>query len=164
MTSKIMAAAVAAACASLETANDEGAEAARKMVARRRLTVDIRVEGEAADDSALAPLVADALLEFVQSENNRASGMFESKAGLDVRWRACNEYFDRGGFRVHVDGDPGRHPVPMGMAYVNADASVLTIKGVKFSAGVFQTLANPDPAKRYSFARDGDVVVVQEVK
>lgn len=65
----------------------------------RKLTIDIRVEAQAADDSALAPLVVEALQEFIEATNSHSkmAGKFESRAGLDVTWAARNEYFDEQG-------------------------------------------------------------------
>lgn len=62
----------------------------------RKLTVHICVEAQAADESPLAPLVAAALQEFIDSTtpHSKATGKFESKAGLDVTWATKNEYFD----------------------------------------------------------------------
>lgn len=171
----VMAAAVAGACAVLENAAAKVQETALVLrkpteggktevaVAKRRLTIDMRICGEAGDDSPLAPLVAAALLEFIESKQRPAHGKFESKAGLDVAWRACNEFLDAQGNRLAHDGNADRYPVPMGVATVTADGGFLRIKGVNYSTEFFKILANPDPAKRYSFMREGSTVVIKEV-
>lgn len=66
---------------------------------RRRLTLNILVEAEAADDSNLAPLVDAAVREFLESPPGQGigpesmKGKFESAGGLDVTWRALNSYY-----------------------------------------------------------------------
>ena len=64
----------------------------------RKLTVNLQIEAQTADDSALAPLVVEALQEFIVMasgpEGGKAEGKFESKVGLDVTWDTKNEYFD----------------------------------------------------------------------
>jgi len=74
----------------------------------RKLTVHIMVEAQAADDSPLAPLVVEALQEFIAATGpgSPRSGKFESKAGLDVSWASRNEYFDDLGHAVHIDEMP----------------------------------------------------------
>lgn len=74
----------------------------------RKLTIDIKVEAQAADDSPLAPLVTEALQEFIDAttEHSSMQGKFESKAGLDISWSARNEYFDDLGNLVHIDQKP----------------------------------------------------------
>ena len=71
----------------------------------RKLAVHILVEAQAADDSPLAPLVAKALQEFIDSTTpqSKATGKFESKDGLDVTWATKNEYFDDLGHLVNVE-------------------------------------------------------------
>lgn len=71
----------------------------------RKLTIDIKVEAQAADDSPLAPLVTAALQEFIDqtTQHSAMSGKFESKEGLDVTWSARNEYFDDLGNPVHIE-------------------------------------------------------------
>lgn len=64
----------------------------------RRLTVDIRVTAETIDDSPLADLVTAALREFIELNPETPSGKFESKAGLDVTWRALNRFYEKGEF------------------------------------------------------------------
>jgi hypothetical protein len=170
----VMSAAVAAACATLDSAAEKSHELVLNKpgpsggktevaVAKRRLTIDIRICAEAGDDSPLAPLVAAALLEFIESKARPAHGKFESKAGVDVAWRACNEFLDAEGNRVAHDGNADRYPVPMGVGTVTADGSYLRIKGVNYSTAFFKLLANPDPAKRYSFVREGSTVIIKEV-
>lgn len=70
----------------------------------RKLTIDIKVEAQAADDSPLAPLVTAALQEFIDqtTEQSAMHGKFESKEGLDITWSARNEYFDDLGHPVHI--------------------------------------------------------------
>jgi hypothetical protein len=139
------------------------AERARQ-IAKRRLTCDIRIEAEAADESPLAPVVSEALMEWLEKGGGAVSGMFESKSGADVHWRACNEFFDADGIRLAHDGsEKERYPIPVGIAHISQDGRVITIRGIRFDMSVFQMLAHPDPAKKYSFARDGDVVIVKEV-
>lgn len=77
----------------------------------RKLTIDIRIEAQAADDSALAPLVVEALQEFIAAtnSNSRMAGKFESAGGLDVSWAAKNEYFDD-------DGAPMPRPISEAVA------------------------------------------------
>jgi hypothetical protein len=58
----------------------------------RELTVTITVKARVADDSPLAPLVAEALQELIKREPDTEAGEFESKAGLDVSWKVTNEY------------------------------------------------------------------------
>ncbi|HWQ39188.1 MAG TPA: hypothetical protein VNM24_11380 [Burkholderiales bacterium] len=56
-------------------------------------------------------------------------------------------------------------PVPMDVAQLEDVAGVgpcLLIEGVRYSLAFFRMLANPDPAKRYSFVRQGDTVTVVE--
>jgi hypothetical protein len=76
----------------------------------RKLTVNIMVEAQVADDSPLAPLVVEALQEFIERSNEtsiqRLAGKFESKDGLDVTWAARNEYFDDLGNLVNIDEKP----------------------------------------------------------
>jgi hypothetical protein len=72
----------------------------------RKLTVTVVIEAQTTDDSILAPLVVEALQEFISHPVNRAGGQqlenfgmsvkFESKAGLDVTWRAINAYYEHG--------------------------------------------------------------------
>lgn len=45
---------------------------------------------------------------------------------------------------------------------VDSSNGVLRINGVQYAFEIFEMLANPDPAKRYSFERDGDMVIVHE--
>jgi hypothetical protein len=107
MQQKPIAGAVASACSSLELAAAQGRTercvlrkmGGETMVAKRRLTVDVRIEAEAADDSPLGSLVAEALQEFIEHQPGQSgmSGKFESKAGLDVTWSARNEFFDAAG-------------------------------------------------------------------
>jgi hypothetical protein len=132
----------------------------------RRLTVDLRIEAQSADDSFLAPLVAEALQEFTERERaghrtpeDSMRGKFETKAGLDVTWRATNEYFENG-HRVELVGQDDARPVPLSVAQLVGDC--LVMDGVRYSLVVFKTLANPDPAKRYQFVRQGDTVTVVE--
>jgi len=136
----------------------------------RRLTVDLRIEAQAADDSFLSPLVAEAILEFVHSPEGRGEGSgamqgkFESRGGLDVSWHATNEYFE-GGHRVMEVKHPAHQPVPLSVGYLehHGDGMVcLVVGGVRYALEVFKTLANPDPAKRYQFVRQGDTVNVVE--
>jgi hypothetical protein len=158
----------------------QGAQAANEAQWRRRLTVEIRVEAEAGDDSPLSGLVVEALREYIDMPGGQAeaSGMFESKGGLDVHWRALNRYFqgdaligeqgvnDRGE-RVDsllagmVQPEPSQR-VPVPMAIAQMEGEFIVIEGVRYSMCVFQKLANPDPAKRYVFTRIGDVVNVVE--
>lgn len=56
----------------------------------RELTVTIMVKARCADDSALAPLVVEALREFIKKCPDEPEGEFESKAGLDVSWKVEN--------------------------------------------------------------------------
>jgi hypothetical protein len=58
----------------------------------RELTVTITVKARVADDSSLAPLVAEALQELIKREPDTETGEFETKAGLDVSWVVKNEY------------------------------------------------------------------------
>lgn len=58
----------------------------------RELTVTITVKARVADDSPLAPLVAEALQELMKREPDTETGEFESKGGLDVSWKVTNEY------------------------------------------------------------------------
>jgi hypothetical protein len=58
----------------------------------RELTVTITVKARVADDSPLAPLVAEALQELIKREPDTEAGEFESKSGLDVSWKVTNEY------------------------------------------------------------------------
>lgn len=58
----------------------------------RELTVTITVKARVADDSPLAPLVAEALQELIKREPDTETGEFESKGGLDVSWKVANEY------------------------------------------------------------------------
>ena len=76
-----------------------GAPVAAAPVPRRRLTVNITIEAETADDSELAPLVAESLQEFMDSTEARTSmaGKFEAKTGMDVSWRVMNRYYDEHG-------------------------------------------------------------------
>ena len=107
MQQKPMSAAVAHAVAGM--AREAGVvEKKRTEVAKRRLTVDIKVEAESADDSYLAPLVVEALQEFMQHQADCAAmaGKFESRAGLDVTWSARNEYFDAAGNPVAHEEKP----------------------------------------------------------
>lgn len=151
---------------------------------RRRLTVDIRIDAAAADDSPLSGLVVNALREYIDSPaeqgdgNSAMVGKFESKDGLDVSWRAINRFYedeklvgevgvnDRGE-RVDsmlsglVSPDPIRHPVPMALAQMEGEDTIV-IRGVRYSLCVFETLANPDPDKRYSFTRQRETVAVVE--
>lgn len=66
---------------------------------RRRLSVAVNIEAEAADDSPLGALVALALEQYLQrpaAEGSGAESMkgsFESAEGLDVNWRAMNQFF-----------------------------------------------------------------------
>lgn len=136
----------------------------------RRLTVDLRIEAQSADDSFLSPLVAEALREYLESPAGRGNttpgmsamrGKFESRAGLDVTWHATNEYFENGA-RVSAPLDCDRaRPVPMHVAQLEGD-DVIVIDGIRYHREVFKKLANPDPAKRYSFTRQGDTVTVVE--
>lgn len=57
----------------------------------RELTVTITVKARVADDSPLAPLVVEALREFIAKCPETATGVFESKAGLDVSWDVKDE-------------------------------------------------------------------------
>lgn len=162
----------------------EGAKAAEAGTWRRRLTVELRIEAEAGDDSPLSGLVTKAVREYLDSPAGRGEGesqpggMFESKAGLDVHWRWLNRYYQDGkligetgvndrGERVDslvtglVNPDPVRHAVPMAVAQMEGEDTIV-IDGIRFSMVVFKTLANPDPAKRYAFVRKGDVVTVVE--
>lgn len=140
----------------------------------RRLTVDLRIEAQSADDSFLSPLVAEALREYLESPAGRGNttpgmsamrGKLESRAGLDVTWHATNEYFENGQ-RVDYSeacgagGRPAR-PVPLTVAQLDGE-DVIVIYGIRYHREVFKTLANPDPAKRYSFTRQGDTVTVVE--
>lgn len=140
----------------------------------RRLTVDLRIEAQAADESYLSPLVADALREYLDTPAGRGdstpqsdamAGKFESRAGLDVTWHATNEYFENGQ-RVHIGDVLDRaRPVPLMVAQLEHHVGFgdcLVIEGVRYSLGAFKVLANPDPAKRYSFVRQGDTVTVVE--
>lgn len=79
----------------------------------RKLTIDIKIEAQAADDSPLAPLVTEALQEFIDqtTPQSKMHGKFESKAGLDVTWSARNEYFDDLGNPVHIDPRPSAEAV-----------------------------------------------------
>lgn len=72
----------------------------------RKLTIDIKVEAQAADDSPLAPLVVEALEEFLDrtNENSHAAGKYEASNGIDITWTSRNEYFDDMGNPVHIDG------------------------------------------------------------
>jgi hypothetical protein len=105
MQRRLISAAVGAACARIQQAATDGARrfagrfGPRPAVAKRRLTVDVRIEAEAADDSPLGSLVAEALQEFIEHQPGQSgmSGKFESKAGLDVTWSARNEFFDAAG-------------------------------------------------------------------
>jgi len=58
----------------------------------RELTVTITVKARVADDTALAPLVVEALQELIKREPDTEAGEFETKAGLDVSWKVTNEY------------------------------------------------------------------------
>jgi len=58
----------------------------------RELTVTITVKARVADDSPVAPLVAEALQELIRREPDTEDGEFETKAGLDVSWVVRNEY------------------------------------------------------------------------
>jgi len=58
----------------------------------RELTVTITVKARVADDSPVAPLVAEALQELIRREPDTEVGAFETKAGLDVTWVVKNEY------------------------------------------------------------------------
>lgn len=132
----------------------------------RRLTVDLRIEAQAADNSFLAPLVVEALQEFVaRGSEELVGGKFESKAGLDVTWVVTNEHFENGQ-RVVLDHGRGQRarPVPLTVAQLEhwGGGDCLVIDGVRYSLAVFKTLANPDPAKRYSFVRQGETVTVVE--
>lgn len=117
MIRKLMSSAVAAACGALEAAASAGAApeggtlpeqqgrtrgTAPELV--RQLTVDIRIEARAADDSPLAPLVIEALREFIEASPDTASGKFESKAGLDISWSVRNEYVNAAGEPVALTG------------------------------------------------------------
>jgi hypothetical protein len=74
-------------------------------ICTRRLTVDIRIEAQAADDSPLAPLVAEALQEFISAAPTAMHGKFETKAGLDIAWSMRNQYFDAAGRPVATKGE-----------------------------------------------------------
>lgn len=139
----------------------------------RRLTVDVRIEAQTADDSYLSPLVAEALQEFIGSPGGTGEGhdamhgKFESKDGVDVTWRAVNEYFENG-VPVLDMGQAfakGTAPIPLTIGHLEHAADggeCLVIDGVRYSLAVFKTLAHPDPAKRYSFVRQGDTVTLVE--
>lgn len=158
----------------------KAAEVAQAAVAawRRRLDVHIHVEAEAADDSPLSKLVANAVKEFASQAPSATAGKFESRDGLDVSWRVMNRYYadeqligmsgvnDRGELVNTPLGEilqpgPIKHPVPLEVAHMDGEG-VIVIDGVRFQRDVFKTLANPDPAKRYVFTKQGDVVTVVE--
>jgi hypothetical protein len=113
---KPMAGAVAAAVASLELAAANGraqrtedehsisfSSPAKHPDLMRHLTVDIKVEARCADDSLLAPLVIEALREFIAASPAELQGKFESTAGLDVSWSVHNQYFDAAGRLVEME-------------------------------------------------------------
>jgi hypothetical protein len=65
----------------------------------RKLRVTVEIEGQSTDASDLAPLVDEALREFLalsMPQDGALQGKFESKAGLDVTWRAMNAYYQHG--------------------------------------------------------------------
>jgi hypothetical protein len=113
---RTLAGAVAAAVSSLELAAAQGraqrtedAESisfkspAKHPDLMRHLTVDIKVEARCADDSLLAPLVIQALQEFIAANPAEMQGKFESAAGLDVSWTVRNEYRDAAGELVELE-------------------------------------------------------------
>ena len=62
-----------------------------------KTTVDIKVEVLRGDDSPVAPLVVQALQEFIKAAPATAEGKFETKAGLDVSWSVRHEPADETG-------------------------------------------------------------------
>jgi hypothetical protein len=112
----------------------------------RKLTVHIMVEAQAADDSPLAPLVVEALQEFIAAtgRDSPKSGKFESKAGLDVTWATKNEYYDDLGNLVNAE--EFKRPI------ATAVELIANPKGV----GVFAESASADA--------DGKLHVLSETK
>jgi hypothetical protein len=160
-------------------------EAERLALSRRRLTVNLRIEAEAGDDSPLGSVVAEALKEYLKSPAGQGAGgdamqgFFEAQSGPDVHWHCLNHYYlgDQLVGMVGVDAQGRRFDVledtpegakvrlPESPAYaVPADVAVMegegtiVIKGVRCSMEVFKTLADPNPAKRYVFTRSADGV------
>lgn len=125
---------------------------------RRKLTVDLRIEAYADEESYLAPLVVDALREFIEAAPETKEGAFESGAGLDVSWTVRDECFDGNGNREPI-GDP-----PMDYRY-DPQRDVFTIEGIAYAGEIFRQFGGllPEGAVFRLDKRDDGVLTITRI-